>query len=177
MQLLLLAPLIAFATIACAQGDRPKPGVTIDETRTVRVSQSQPSSCVSIALDGATVILDKAALELLAVSRPKSWTNEVERVALIAGQRAERLLTAASKDRDSIGCNSVTSDTEIEQLILTELEQGNLAVRDATSNRVVDVVHVRFLGDRSSQTNGRGYIMVSLPGADRPFLNLSWWVA
>ena len=175
MQLRRFAALIAFATIANAQDGRPKSGVDIDETRTVHVSHIRPSACISIALDGATVFLDRAALELLAVGKPKSWTSEQERLALVAGRRAELLLAAVSRNRDASGCFSATSDTEFEPLIVQELERGNVVVMDAKSNKAVDVVHLRYLGDCSGQMGGRGYIMVFLPSMSHPFLVLNWW--
>ena len=164
---------------AQAQAPRPAAGVTVDESRTVTLLAAMPAPCIAIALEGATVFLDKAEVGRAAASRPKAWTTEPERQALIAGKRAEGLLSQLSPTKDALGCFTLASpiDAETQSYVLSALEAGAAAVRDAATGQLAATVRIRYQGDRCGPKCGRGSVLVYLPEATRFFLIVSWWVA
>lgn len=184
----LLAPLVlAMGLGACmtAHGastppERPPAGTEVDETRSVAQRPRAPASCLSVQLNGVTVLLDRDALARQAAAKPTQWKTEAERMALIEGRRAAALLEATGTARDTHGCMQVTQalDGEDQSVLLAHLERGQATVlAPGAAKEAVAAVSIRYLGTRCGPTCGRGHIMVSVPGQPRPFLVADWWVS
>lgn len=159
--------------------ERPPAGTEVDETRSVAQRPRAAASCLSVQLNGITVLLDREALARQAAAKPTQWKTEAERMALIEGRRAAALLEAAGSARDGHGCSQVTQalDGEDQWVLLAHLERGQAAVLPPGAREPVPAVSIRYLGTRCGPTCGRGHIMVSVPGQARPFLVADWWVA
>ncbi len=166
-------------TPAAAPG-RPPAGTDVDETRTVAQRSRAPVDCLSVALEGVTVLLDRDALTRQAAARPAQWKTEAERMALIEGRRAAALLQAASPAKGgSRGCHQVTQtpDGEDQFVVLAHLERGAAAVLPAGATQPLPAVAIRYLGQRCGPLCGRGNILVHVPGQQRPFMVTHWWAS
>lgn len=167
---------------------RPAAGTDMDETRTVAQRSRAPADCLSVVLEGVTVLLDRAELGRQAHARPTQWKTEAERMALIEGRRAAALLQAATppakggqggQQGGPQGCHQVTQtlDGEDQFVVLAHLERGAAAVLPQGATQPVPAVAIRYLGQRCGPLCGRGSIMVSVPGQPRPFLATHWWAS
>lgn len=161
--------------------ERPPAGTDVDETRTVAQRSRAPADCLSVVLEGVTVLLDRSELSRQAGAKPAQWKTEAERMALIEGRRAAALLQAASPAPGGSlgGCHEVkqTLDSEDQSVVLAHLERGAAAVLPAGATQPAPAVAIRYLGTRCGPSCGRGHIMVSVPGQPRPFLVANWWVS
>jgi len=161
---------------------RPPAGTDVDETRTVAQRTRAPADCLSVVLEGVTVLLDRSELSRQAHAKPAQWKTEAERMALIEGRRAAALLQAASPAKggsSSPGCHAVTQtlDGEDQFVVLAHLERGAAAVLPAGTTQPVPAVAIRYLGQRCGPLCGRGSILVSVPGQPRPFMVTHWWAS
>jgi hypothetical protein len=178
-----LAAALTMAAWTAAHGappDRPPAGTDVDETRTVAQRTRAPTDCLQVVLQGVAVLLDRSALILQANAKPAQWKTEAERMALIKGRRAAALLQAASPGKaGDQGCHQVTQslDGEDQFVVLAHLERGAAAVLPAGAAQPVPAVALRYRGSRCGPTCGRGHIMVSVPGQQRPFLVADWWAS
>lgn len=160
--------------------ERPSAGTDVDESRTVAQRTRAPADCLSVVLDGATVLLDRSELSRQANAKSTQWKTEAERMALIEGRRAAVLLQAASPTRaGNPACHQVmqTLDGDDQFVVLAHLERGAAAVLPAGATQPVPAVTIRYLGQRCGPLCGRGNIMVSVPGQQRPFLVTHWWAS
>ncbi len=163
-----------------APPERPPAGTDVDETRTVAQRTRAPADCLSVVLEGVTVLLDREALARQAAARPAQWKTEAERMALIEGRRAAALLQAASPAKDGPhGCHQVTQalDGEDQFVVLAHLERGAAVVLPAGATQPVPAVAIRYLGQRCGPLCGRGNILVHVPGQQRPFMATHWWAS
>lgn len=88
----LLAMVMLSSGGARAESARPPAGVSIDQSSEVRLLRMVPEPCLSIAMDGALVLLPSRAIETLARSKPAArWRTETERLARIESDRANEL--------------------------------------------------------------------------------------
>ena len=177
--LLFIVPMLAVTVLRAAPVDRPASGVEVDETRTV-VQRTKPSpDCLSVTLNGVIVLLDRKELVKKAVAQSSHWTTETERLALIEGQRASALLSAATGGKGEKGCAQIDRalDTEAKAMVLAALESGFSTVFASDSKLPIAAVAIRYLGTRCGPLCGRGHIMVYVPGQSRPFLVQEWWVS
>lgn len=163
--------------------ERPPAGTDVDETRTVAQRSRAPADCLSVVLEGVTVVLDRDALARQAAARPAQWKTEAERMALIEGRRAAALLQAASPaqgTRDGTGCrHQVTQTLDSEDLfvVLAHLERGAAMVLPAGATQPLPAVAIRYLGQRCGPLCGRGSILVHVPGQQQPFMATHWWAS
>lgn len=165
---------------ASAAPERPAAGADVDETRSVVQRSRAPADCLSVVLEGVTVLLDRGELSRQASAKPTAWKTEAERMALIEGRRAAALLQAATPAKDGqTTCHQVmqTLDGEDQFVVLAHLERGAATVLSAGSRQPVPAVAIRYLAQRCGPTCGRGHIMVSVPGQPRPFLVADWWAS
>ncbi|MDP4076947.1 hypothetical protein [Acidovorax sp. A1169] len=159
---------------------RPPAGTDVDETRTVAQRTRAPADCLSVVQEGVTVLLDRSELSRQAHAKPTQWKTEAERMALIDGRRAAALLQAAAPARGGgPACHQVTQtlDGEDQFVVLAHLERGAAAVLPAGATQPVPSVAIRYLGQRCGPLCGRGSIMVSIPGQQRPFMVTHWWAS
>lgn len=174
---LLIMAAIAPLQACCAEPVRPPAGQTVDETRTVQLRTSRSSPCISIAAGRATIILVKSEIESLAAQRPQTWTTEEERIALIAGKRAEDLLSGLAATTGDDGCfiapRAILSG-DAAWLVLRQLELGMAAVKLMESSRFAPVVSIRYTGKREGSF-GIGHITADLPESGENLLFLQWW--
>lgn len=162
-----------------AAPERPPVGTDVDETRTVAQRSRAPADCLSVVLEGVTVLLDRDALARQAAARPAQWKTEAERMALIEGRRAAALLQAASL-ADGADCRhqvTQTLDGEDQYVVLAHLERGAAVVLPAGTKQPLPAVAIRYLGSRCGPLCGRGSILVHVPGQQRPFLVAHWWAS
>lgn len=160
--------------------ERPPAGTDVDETRTVAQRTRAPADCLSVVLEGVTVLLDRSELSRQAHAKPAQWKTEAERMALIEGRRAAALLQAAAPARGSSpACHQVTQtlDGDDQFVVLAHLERGAAAVLPSGATQPVPSVAIRYLGQRCGPLCGRGSIMVSIPGQLRPFMVTHWWAS
>ncbi len=161
---------------------RPPAGTDVDETRTVAQRTRAPADCLSVVLEGVTVLLDRSELNRQANAKPAQWKTEAERMALIEGRRAAALLQAATPAKggsSNPGCHAVTQtlDGEDQFVVLAHLERGAAAVLPEGTTQPVPAVAIRYLGQRCGPLCGRGSILVSVPGQPRPFMVTHWWAS
>ncbi|MES2610122.1 MAG: hypothetical protein V4679_07765 [Pseudomonadota bacterium] len=161
--------------------ERPPAGTDVDETRTVAQRKRAPADCLSVLLEGVTVLLDRSELSRQANAKPAQWKTEAERMALIEGRRAAALLQAATpaKGGSNPGCHAVTQtlDGEDQFVVLAHLERGAAVVLPAGAPQPAPSVAIRYLGQRCGPLCGRGSILVSVPGQPRPFMVTHWWAS
>ncbi|CAN7395089.1 hypothetical protein LJR066_002301 [Acidovorax sp. LjRoot66] len=163
-----------------AAPERPPAGTDVDETRTVAQRTRAPADCLSVVLEGVTVLLDRSELSRQAHAKPTQWKTEAERMALIEGRRAAALLQAAAPAQGgSPACHPVTQtlDGDDQFVVLAHLERGAAAVLPAGATQPVPSVTIRYLGQRCGPLCGRGSIMVSIPGQPQPFMVTHWWAS
>lgn len=177
----ILTPLLLM-TAAMGQADvtRPPSGVDVDETRVVALRRDMPLPCVSVVVDGATVMLSRADLEAAEAARPTEMRTDAERMARVRSGRAAALLSAVSPPKGPGACAEVAGtalDSQGQQLLLDWIENGRAMVRLQAMGEALSTVRVRYLGQRCGPMCGRGDITVSLPQGTRPFLAVSWWVS
>lgn len=174
-----MVPMLASTLLLAAPVDRPASGTDVDETRTVTQRSGPPPDCLSITLSGVTVLLDRQELARKAAVRSSSWTTETERLALIEGQRASALLSAATTVKGENGCTQINGalDGEAQATVLAALEGSSATVFVDGSKAPIAAVAIRYLGTRCGPVCGRGHIMVYVPGQSRPFLVQDWWVS
>lgn len=162
-----------------AFAQRPPSGTDVDERRMVSLLQTAPSSCIAVPLSGASVVLDRAALEQQVATSPREWKTEAERLALIAGKRAAALLAGLDETRTVLGCatSAKAISADAMHLLLQYLEAGQALVLDLASGQPVPAVEVHYFGKRCGQLCGRGDISVSLSGTKQTIMVVSWWVS
>ncbi|WP_238691858.1 hypothetical protein [Xanthomonas arboricola] len=106
-------------------------------TTTTRVTlrQQLAASCVSVAAGRATILLDRAELERLALVKPALAAavekNDAQRLAQLGGERAQALLASTGKALDRFGCAVVQEGKEsadARYLLGRLLESGQAAV-------------------------------------------------
>ena len=171
--------MLASASLLAAPVDRPASGADVDETRTVAQRPGPPPDCLSLTLNGVSVLLDRRELAGKAAVQSSQWTTEAERLALIEGQRASALLSAATTVKGENGCAQINAalDAEAKAMVLAALESGSATVLVDGSKTPIAAVAIRYLGTRCGPLCGRGHIMVYVPGRSRPFLVQDWWVS
>jgi len=59
---------------------RPPVGTDVDETRTVAQRTRAPADCLSVVLEGVTVLLARSELSRQAHAKPAQWKTEAERM-------------------------------------------------------------------------------------------------
>ncbi|WP_295916010.1 hypothetical protein [uncultured Xanthomonas sp.] len=148
----LLAALLCVAGGASGQPQDPPPAQDPAPQR-VALAQSLTPPCLSIVQDAASIGLPRDVLERAAAIARTSPTaprdDEAQRLAWIAGTRAQALLDAAetaSATRDRFGCNALAyAKVPADSLYLVGqlLEHGQAAVWLPASGRFAATVDIR----------------------------------
>ncbi|WP_369937700.1 hypothetical protein [Xanthomonas tesorieronis] len=121
----------ACSSVCLAQADAQTP------TRRQRVALPQTIAppCVSVAVEQATIVLSRTELERAAQARRTSANathdDEAQRLAWIAGRRAQALLDVAGDGGDRFGCAPVAAKkapSDSLYLVGQLLERGQAAV-------------------------------------------------
>ncbi|MCL2468035.1 MAG: hypothetical protein FWF21_12355 [Micrococcales bacterium] len=132
---------------------------------------------------GATVYLEKPEREQVSHPyTPEGATDEEReqnRLAWIAAGRTQKLLDLLPASPDKTGCFRAPTEQlgDAEFVILDALERGNAVVENTATGGFVPDVKVRYTGSRAGPTSGIGYISVSLPDTEEPFLSVQWWIS
>jgi hypothetical protein len=156
------------------QFEAPSAGVTVDESFTVTLPTEFDRPCISIAGNGATILIARDTLERLRdASTMNQWSTEDERLSLIRGNQSKELLMAAARSLDSFGCNAVKVQAlnDAQYLVGALLNAGMASVIDMSSHLRASQVLVRYVGHQGVF----GHIIYLLPPA-RVFLQYQWWV-
>lgn len=165
-----------------AEVSRPESGITVDETRTISLLRDIPNQCMSLELDGLTIIFDRTIAESDAVfSLDRTWKTEKERMAVIKRDRARDMLSLLTDERDKSGCQKLHSlqQRELRNLygarhfVENALENGQAVISKKGSDTLLDRIKVRYHG-----TNGiMGEIEFYLLEEKMPFLTVFWWIS
>ncbi|MBB5883168.1 hypothetical protein DYQ93_00995 [Xanthomonas sp. LMG 8992] len=150
----LLAALLGVA--GSAGGQTPDaPSARDPAPQRIALAQSLNPPCLSIERDTASIGLPRDVLERAAAIARTSPTaprdDEAQRLAWIAGTRAQGLLDAASRDganarRDRFGCTALALaqvPTDSLYLVGDQLERGQAAVWLTAAARFAATVEVR----------------------------------
>lgn len=132
-------PHLAYAVLlgaACSSACPAQTDAQIPVTRQrVALAQTLAPPCVSVTVEHATIVLSRTELERAAqaerASTDATQKDEAQRLAWIAGRRAQALLDVAGDGRDRFGCapvavKKVPSDSLY--LLGQLLERGHAAV-------------------------------------------------
>lgn len=162
-----------------AHSVRPQAGVDVDETVTVATPPQPPKSCIALPIGHVQVLLDRDRIEKLGSSAPKAFQTDADRDAMLASDRAARILAAIGRNANSLGCSVVDVDSKSDTLYLVfhHLEQGQAAVFDAKTGHSSKAVVIRYLGQRCGPRCGGGHFTVRRQEENSPFLVLEWWIA
>ncbi|MCD7098910.1 hypothetical protein [Stenotrophomonas sp. MMGLT7] len=132
-----IAVLLLAQAIGPAFAAAPREAARIPTTsRTVAMLADVAPPCVSIGLQEAvTASIPRSRFDRYVAARPphrQSWSDERERLAWIAGDRAALLLRATERaPRDALGCNVVTFEqvpNDSRYLLASLIEAGEAAV-------------------------------------------------
>ena len=148
---------------------QPAAGVDVDERRTVSLLQTRPSDGIEFDVSEYMLTISRALLESIAAGAPTTWKSERERLALIAGSRAKKLLLAADAR------SSMPVDTN--HLLLQLFERGAVHVVRRPAGQRVPRVSIHYSGRRSAPMVGRGFITMSDGATGVPFVHIDWWVS
>lgn len=162
------------------QFEQPKAGSTIDTSFKVALEGiSAGANCVSIMQEQATVLISRDILEYLKIAKPAEAKTEEERMAVLHGKGAEKLLENVMNIKDDFGCAIVQTpfDTDAGYLISELLKSGQAGVVDNSTNRPVDHIYVRFKAFRAGPLMGRGDINFSFSEKSTPFFTVLWWIS
>ncbi|WP_279363641.1 hypothetical protein [Xanthomonas sacchari] len=148
----LLAALLCVAGGASGQPQDPSPAQDPPPQR-IALAQSLTPPCLSIVQDAASIGLPRDVLERAAAIARTSPTaphgNEAQRLAWIAGTRAQALLDAAEGagvTRDRFGCNALAYakvPADSFYIVGQLLEHGQAAVWLPASGRFAATVDIR----------------------------------
>nr|WP_304945070.1 hypothetical protein [Xanthomonas euvesicatoria] len=120
--------------LACHEPAHAQARQQADTTTHVMLRQQLAASCVSVAAGQATILLDRAELEHLAVAKAAAGAGvdeDAQRQALLAGTRARALLASTGKAHDRFGCAVAQDDKEsadTRYLVGRLLERGQAAI-------------------------------------------------
>lgn len=174
-----LAALFIVTGAVHAQSVRPPAGVNVTETRVVRLPSRFDGPCIAVQLENGTVNLSRAELEGILNATPATWQTEAERLALVRGKRAGRLISALTSSTTADGCGIAMATNLADEgyLMLELLEEGHAVVR-TKEGMLVPEIQVRYLGHRCGPLCGSGDILIIVPSSPwPPLLGLQWWVS
>lgn len=134
------------------QFTRPSVDEPAPQTFVVNLPTVIPASCIAVQARGfITIVLDHALLERLSAQRRKRWRNEKERMAVINGDRARRLLMFDGAAHDSL-CSAVINETQLgvsRYLVADLLAAGMAVVFHKPTSKTVDEIAVTYESNRS----------------------------
>jgi hypothetical protein len=160
--------------------EQPKAGGTMDVTFRVALEGiPAETACVAVVREQATVLISRGILEHLKIAKPTEARTEEERMAVLHGRRAEKLLESATNTSDGFGCAIVQTsfDADAEYLVSELLKSGQAGVVDSSTNRQVDHIYVRFKSFRVAPLAGKGDVSFSLSERSAPFFIVLWWIS
>lgn len=120
--------------LACQGSAQAQASEQTDTTTRITLRQQLAASCVSVAGAQTTILLDRAELERLAMLKPAAAAaveDDAQRLARLAGVRAQAVLASTGKARDRFGCAVVQEGKEsadTHYLLGQLLERGHAAV-------------------------------------------------
>ncbi|CDF61963.1 conserved hypothetical protein [Xanthomonas citri pv. fuscans] len=136
--------------LACHEPAHAQARQQTDTTTRVMLRQQFAASCVSMAAAQATILLDRAELEHLALAKPAAGAatadEDAQRQALLAGTRAHALLAATGKVHDRFGCAVAQDDKEsadARYLVGRLLEHGQAAIWTQSPPGLAPALEVR----------------------------------
>ncbi|MBB5875748.1 hypothetical protein [Xanthomonas sp. 3498] len=176
----LLAALLGVTGSAGGQPSEPTPAQDAAPQR-IALAQSLTPPCVSIVQDTASIGLPRDVLERAAAIARTSPTaprgDEAQRLAWIAGTRAQALLDAAETagvTRDRFGCNALAyAKVPADSLYLVGhlLERGQAAVWLSASGRFAATVKIRH-DNPQCQQGPMGSVAYRIDAEKKPVLFL-----
>ncbi|WP_369980858.1 hypothetical protein [Xanthomonas bundabergensis] len=171
-----LAALLGMACSHCglAQAQAAMPATP----QRIALAQTMAPPCVSVRVEQATISLPGAELERAADARRASTTapkdDERQRLAWIAGGRAQALLAAAGDARDRFGCAVVEKarvPTDALYFVGQLLERGQAAVWTNAPPGLAPALEVRR-NDPHCRHDPMGSVSYRVAGGGPPLLML-----
>ncbi|MBD7920340.1 hypothetical protein [Xanthomonas bonasiae] len=143
---------IALLGALCSGHGIAQPPVQIPFTQQrIATAQRMPAPCLSLALEQASIGLPANELERAAQVRRASASapeDEAQRLAWIAGGRAQALLASAGERHDRRGCavvESAQADTDSLYLVGQLLERGQAVVWTNAPPGVAAAIEVKHI--------------------------------
>jgi hypothetical protein len=156
----------------------PSAGSNVDKSFVVALDPKPSDECLSIIQGQATILISRGLLEELSAATPERWETEEERLAVIHGNRAKRLLQDLKASAETGGKAGQTAlGNESRFLVAELLESGQAAVVDNETGQPVSQLVVSFHGVRAGPLSGMGFISFSFKGQLPPFFETGWWVS
>lgn len=157
---------------------RPPVGANIDERREIALVRTLPKACLSLSFGEFSLLISGEKIKSLIHAKPDKWRSEPERLATIAAGRAQALLSMSSGSADSSGCQVISASVpeDVKYLLVSEIEEGSVAVVDLKSGAFLEHVVVHYLAASCGPSCGRGDILVRLPDG-KLLLGVNWWVS
>jgi hypothetical protein len=155
------------------------PAVPVN-SRIVTPASSVAPPCVAALLENDVIVsIPQQTLEALVASRRRPWANEPERLALIAGDRAQMLLSAVTAAQTPEGCQlldparaGIRYAGNSPGYLLADLVESGTAVVSIAGNRdFIPGVEVREV-DRDCESGPIGTKGLVASGQQTPFLLL-----
>jgi hypothetical protein len=173
---ILLVALLANALAAAS--DQPSIGGDVVEQRVVDLPTSPPGDCLSIPVERFSLLISTNRMLALARARPEKWCTESERLALIAGNRADALLSMARGSVDRFGCQELVPPIaeDVKYLMVSELEDGAAVVADPRSGVIHKRAELHFTSYRCGPLCGAGYLFVRTVEGELLW-SVNWWVS
>jgi len=146
--------------------DRPKTGITVDQSFEVSLSVELPRECIAWHIKGVElnviVALDKKLLEQRALAESRLRTD------------IEKLFLAANKPPGQSGCVELEYAQLGNSILLFDgaVENGSAVILDGTTNVAATYVVVRYFS-----TEGFGGNVTYQIQGQRPFRARRWWIS
>jgi hypothetical protein len=157
---------------------RPPSGVAVNETRTVPALPAAPRICFAYTGAGGNLLVEGTRIRQAAASPTATWETEAERLAYVYAKRARELVATSAPESDPHGCKLLSPSVSMDalSLLVEEAEAGRAAATDS-QGRFSPAIAILYSGAPCGVHCGLGMITVSLPGGQKPLVEVLWWQA
>ncbi|WP_349810822.1 hypothetical protein ABQ179_011585 [Xanthomonas dyei] len=163
---LIRVALAALLGIACSpSGSAQPPEAEANTQQRIALTQTVTLPCLSIALEEGTIVLPESEVQRAAAFRRSFASapvgNERQRLAWIAGDRAQAILAAAGDAQDRFGCAAVDAaqaSGDGMYLVGDLLERGQAAVWTRAPSGFAPAITVQHT-DPQCQEGPHGWIL------------------